>query len=267
MIGSTNSKFIILPKDNYNYGDGSLNTVNNGYVDKIAINGDSNLWEVGTPYYGTSNYPSLSVNKDPVNSSQDMYDFKSAKISLLWESEIRAQKISNGKVYDWSPIRGKVTSLLPFDASGTNYKTLVKSGTNNWTFEPITGEKTVCIFVSWGGGSGSKTISNLLFTHKGQNYTLKELVENKIIKPLVLISNGGLSSYNCPALNLYDNSASCQGSFSNFAVLFMTNAESEITSMGFTNNTAFNTTYDGAMMGMTDINNFRLTYVDDETPL
>lgn len=261
MIGKTNAKLIL--QEVYNYGDGSLNTVQAGYNGHIALNGNADVYQVATRH-GTGNYYMLYYSPSTVT------NINQVGFSAFFEQEIWNQYDgTNAACRAVSPVKDKVTVLNQHDgpAYSNKAKGLISSGLNTKTFiTPIIGNKTVDLSFAWGNLSGSLTISGLKFLCDGAYLTLAQMVEQKVIKPLVLISNNNQSSYNCPALNNYTG-GTCGGSFAHFIIIFMTNDNANITGMQFTSSKAASSG-DGWLCGMTNIDNFRITYVDEEeTPL
>lgn len=253
---------LIRTKDRY--GDGSLNVVNAGYNGHIALNGSkSNVYSV-TTRYGSSNY--YMLNKTATSSKLNAYGLFSLMEAVMYKDF--------GTIPSWAnsanntsglASEGKFITLNQWDSDlGGSYKAgRISSGVNTKTFrEVLTGGKTFGLLIYWAGYTGSASVSDLKFMHIDAYYSLKELVDLKIIKPLVLISNYGTStSYNCDALKLYDNSGSCSGNFTGVCIMFMTNKNANITGLQITSSKSFSNS-DGWRAGMTDIENFDVTYVD-----
>lgn len=264
MIGRTNSKFIKIIEDAYNYGDGSLNNTLRGYRNHIAVNGDSNL------YCSDTCYGNYNLNQ---SESSTPTSWQQTGIWALFETELFA---SYGNQSTWiktvqsiNPLKDKITVLNQFDGVPYTYNNnvtkrgLVSSGLNTKTFEtPVTGNKTFGIVFAWGNLSGNRTISNLKFHQESSNnsnlYTVDELLDNEIIKPLVLVYSNVCSNI----FNVY-TAGTISGNWGHFVVMFMTNESANITGCQFNSSSAFSGG-DGWMAGMTDIDNFRITYVDEE---
>lgn len=260
MVGKTNA---ILTIDRNNYGDGSLNTVSDGYKGHIAVNGitDIRSW---TNDYARGNLFGLQSYTRPSNVFTNIGFWEFFRRELLTTAGLKGitgQSDDTENIRNLSPIKDKVITLNQFDGTAyTNNASNMKCGAisankNTKTFEtPVTGNKTFAFAIEAGNQSSNVQVDELKFNHNGTYYTLKELVESGVIKPLVLIGGAG----NGDTTYAYNGEISFVNS--SFAIIFMTNKDANITGCSFTSNKTLGKG-GGWMAGMTDIDNFRITYV------
>lgn len=239
----------------YNYGDGSLNTASLGYENILRCNGK-------TVSYGLQNYHNNSANYR-FKTAQG-YSYTSAEIYpdiALWK-ETERLKGGSASITDTFP-EGSYDFL---DNKGTLlYKqTTGLSGTNTFTFlTPVKDEKTIYLWLSYGSYTTGIYISSLKFTVDGQDLTLKQMVDNGICKPLIILSSFTANgNYYFPnALNLYSGGQTDSGNYPDLRVIFMLNEGHTVTGFSYYASTAGNSTYkDGVNIAMSfDINDLRFT--------
>ena len=133
-------------------------------------------------------------------------------LSLDGKREFTDQRCNIG------PLAGKYISPV---INGSDNS--VSSGTHDYTFTGISGEKTIYFQVRNGGGSSNITVSGLKFKINGSFYTLEQMVNNGYVKPLVLL--GAMSVYGeSTAINLYSGGSEGQGFYPDTFTVFMLNS-------------------------------------------
>lgn len=231
-LGLTNvNQTKIKPVEKYNYGDGSLNTVDLGYESSIRCNGSLVMLNAATygrssncRYYSQTEYP--YTNGDGIN---------------LWAIHRRSRQLYAGSDEDfqalkdeqYKPIGEKYIALLG-DKPGV-------SGTNAYTFlTPIEGEYTISTYIEYGALTTGIYISSLKYTVDGTQMTLKEMVDNGACKPLVLMHSGAVNGnyYFANALNLYTGGQTSSGNYPQFCNIFMLNSGHTLSGISYYANKA-----------------------------
>lgn len=235
--GTLVSKSVAMKYFNsYKYGDGANNSVSNGYVDKIYLNG------IGTSQSGgirfTGNYNLGIFQGNATNSYATIY-----------------QAIHNN---------------AEVDTFGTNKNTRYTSGTNTIAINLSAGsEPKTCLFDWRGNGrmSNSCYYKDLKFKVSGTYYSLSEMVANSIIKPIVLISSSRMDNSTnylfSNVLNMYTAGQTDSKSYSCITIAFMLNRGYTITDVQFYSSYAAPassiSTNDGFSWAMCPISKARLT--------
>lgn len=175
------------------YGDGSLNTVTNGYFGKVVnYLGEGTTYEL-SKYYG--------------GNLQADNGLQLAPLLIGAENPNSKHKIICDKT-------GSINALTTF----------------TWMDEELNAIPVdkICRFRAWCGGSATATVDNAVIKHGGSCYTLEKAVELGIIQPLVIIataSNSGSYLFKSP-LNLYAGTK-IKGPYPGIAVVFVTKTEIE----------------------------------------
>lgn len=224
-IGGVNRKVF----EAYNYGDGHLNTVQNGYNGVVKVNGTPR-WVSGTKILN-GNY---------------------------------AGYYENGYKGTVDALTGPLQSY--YDAPGTVFTAVtsrgyIYAGDNIYSFPAINTESTIGIVIFGGGWTTDVQIADFYLRINGITYTLQNAVNNGLIKPLVLLTS---QSWSSPYIwgnlfNMYTGGATNLSTYPVCNITFMTNGTNSIDGFNLYANKAFNTTYDGYWVYKTDINNFRMT--------
>ena len=223
----------------YNYGDGSLNTVNYGYNGVVKVNGQTMF--VPSDYLGNGNYSGFQANTSPGSSITD--DFIS-----YFGSQFDGSYSNPIGVWSWHATNDTGKSLQ-----------YIYSGTKNYTLaSPITGERTVYFHTMAAYLTGSLNLQNLKFLVNGTYYTLEQMVTNNLIYPIVLIGSQYRNYIYQTPLNLYTGGSTGNGSYSYWRTLFMTKEGTTITGFTLTASKTTNAN-DGFGVGSTAIENFRMT--------
>ena len=200
---------------------GTYNTTTGGYVDRIGIasngscitnikrwwgnygDGYSYLWLSGN--YGFEDY--LASNNHGYCSSSPLatWGFERYILSAYNKMEFTDRACQYAPVYGHAPTR--------WDAQWLG------SGTRNYSFPSyIYGENTVYFQLRMSGYGSNVTISGLKFNVNGSYFTLRQLVDNGYIEPLVLYGAADVYS-NSVAINLYDGGSQGAGNYPDTFVL------------------------------------------------
>lgn len=208
---------------NYNYGDGSLNTVSLGYEGVLLLNGAPVDHSNGSYYSGNFRVYGADTQSN------------SNTLRPLLEA-LRTSSVS--RTYITS---GTVTYTLSVDAS--------EQDMTLW----------LCVFGS--GMTTSAYIGSLKFNVDGAFYTLSEMVANGFIKPLVIMASSASNGkyYWNNLFNLYTGGKTASGNYAALDLVFMLNKGHKITQFQLYANKKFNTTYDGWQASMAPTRDCRLT--------
>lgn len=208
---------------NYNYGDGSLNTVSLGYEGVLLLNGTPVDHSNGSYYSGNFR----AYGADTQGNSNTLRPLLEA---------LRTSSVS--RTYITS---GTVTYTLSVDAS--------EQDMTLW----------LCVFGS--GMTTSAYIGSLKFNVDGAFYTLSEMVSNGFIKPLVIMASSASNGkyYWNNLFNLYTGGKTASGNYAALDLVFMLNKGHKITQFQLYANKKFNTTYDGWQASMAPTRDCRLT--------
>lgn len=197
--------------EHYNYGDGSLNKVSKGYNNILRVNGKTVA--LNTSAYGENSNFNWKARTNMSHSDGEIYlglaINRAADINI---GEIPSDEAVPDSAYKFLDGKGVFLSGFKACAQGINEVSC-----------NITGEKTIVYFFDVGSFTTAIYIGSLNFKIDGSWFSLKEMVDNKLCKPLVVLgseaSNG--SYYWGKALNLYDNSSNTDsGNYPNLIVIF-----------------------------------------------
>ena len=239
------------------YGDGSLNTLACGWEGHLAINGV-------LAYADTTGYiDGLNTN---FRTGADVASDASIHTNI---SNTPFRAVFNSSSLDWIPTKDKVTRINEIDNqyNGSGYSQYHDSGTVTASFTTsFTGEKTCRFSIHASNLTGTQGISGLKFCVDDNYYTLEEMVNKSIIKPIVIIdSTRSMSSHYTytftNALNLYNGGDTGNDSWPQLWIWFMTNSGYTFSGVQFTAY-AYARKGDGWQMVITDTENFHMTYVE-----
>ncbi len=221
---------VAVQKESYDYGDGTLNMVQNGYANTLYVNNVLCTTDGATAWAGNYN-----LYHDPINEG------------------------------DWI----NCYSVRSTPSGGNSNSLPILNGTNYYQFTtPVDGnsEKTVWITPEGGAYTTSCSVGGLKLRINGSDYTLEEAVTAKLIKPLVIIwafytHNSSTNNYywaNC--LNLYNGGSTESKSYPKAWIICMTNKGSEIQGITLNANKSFSTQYnDGIYCRFINIEDKRFT--------
>ncbi len=192
-----------------NYGDGSLNEVENGYNDKIA-------------FYDMTTNNDISFNSAASNYNEGNYN-----------NNFYLKSVNDG-----------IHRTLGTKLEG---RSKIIKGNNEIIINRIN-SSTSLIFIEFrGGGSGFNSISSLQLYLNNNYVSLKQAVANKMIKPLVLITgnsyNANTSKIN--VLSLYDTGKVTINTFGDVHIYFMLENNVTFNRVKFIADNDFDENYDG----------------------
>lgn len=186
----------------FNYGDGSLNTVEDGYNDKIMF------------YDKTTN------------------------------SETGEKYVSNEYFGNFTGRMGCSYYISGASEGNEGEYTNISAGENVIRLHGVRGDGLIRLLFR-GAGAGFGTISNIQIYLNNTYYTLKDAVENKKIKSIVVINGNEYGSRKLNSLSLYDNGSLTINNFADIYIYFMLEDNVAFNKVKFNSLSAFNTTYDG----------------------
>ncbi len=147
-------------------------------------------------------------------------------------------------------------------ADTSNGYQYIYAGLKEYSFaRSFEGEKTVYLYIRAGGGTPFVILEHFKLKVNGTYYTINELIDNNIIKPLVIIdsSNGAGDYYFYNAFNIL-NGGLMNGEYPGLKIYFMTNPGYTFTGFQLSSSTNFDKTYDGWLGEYDDTSNARFTY-------
>jgi len=252
-----NNISVISTQAGYNYGDGSKNTVANGYEGLLYVNGKTASYNLVSSYM--SNATNYRIN--------DWGDYSRTSAEKYIQFAVnRAYTIAKGG--SPSDISGLTDSQYKYlDNKGTIHKTFQAgvASTNTATFDTnISGEKTVVTYWEYGSLTTGINIGAIKYCINGTYYTPQQMVSNNIVKPLVLIDSHGVngSYYYSNFLNIYSGGTSNTGNYPGARIHFMLNSGYTISAVQwYANKARGSTSYnDGLQYVMSfNISDFRYT--------
>ena len=258
----------------WNYGDGSKNTVQKGYQGLVGVAvGDTCHTDLGSwwnvKYMGSANMNSSGNYgfEDWWSTSSHGYcsnnSLKSFGLQRYWLTAAGtnwcgvcsktndACNYSAGAKCKKAPLYGKLSNV--------QNQIHMKSGTNNYSFaSEISGEVTVYFQLRNGGGAGSHSSSGLKFKINGSYYTLQQMVNKGYIKKLVLLGGHGLKDQTS-AVNLYSAGSDGGGDWPDDFMIFMLNSGYRLQGFQVWQSKDTNDSYqDGFYIRTTPTSNFRV---------
>lgn len=201
----------------YNYGDGSKNIVPLGYEGILRCNGKTVMHATASNYNNSTNFRLNSETAHETTDGQINLDVAARRAIgiLCGESQTDISKYTDDQ---YKFLDGKGILLHNFQAG--------VSGTNTVNFsQPVTGEYTIFTQIDYWNFTSGIYLSTLKYIVDGSYKTLREMVEQGICKPLVLLSsNATYGDYYFPnALDLYAGGQTSSGNYPQFRVMFMLN--------------------------------------------
>lgn len=197
--------YAITTHSDYYYGDGSLNTVKDGYKGKLLIN--DNLADCWSTYsHGWTNFAFSGWGTNPPVTGPNTFGGSFNKASSKIQHNFRSETSYSG---------------------GTDLQ-FILAGDNDYALEtPCTGERTVQLYFTGTVYSFSCKMDKLKIKVDGNYYIINECIENGFIKPLVLLSSIDYkgSTYCWPAwANMLTGEATDSNQFPIGVIVFMTNS-------------------------------------------
>ena len=239
----------ILVRDDFlTYGDGSLNQVTNGYNNHIKINGIDIETSIINNYFA-GNINNENGWFDAFKNAEHSYDsYITPLFNRTTDNYGTKQESTDGKVYQsWQRVYAGINVYLDVCCDATKV------------------DKTCCLEVHGGAWTSGISIGAINFDIDDLGLlTLKKLVTNEIIEPLVLMWSGTTagSYYFGNLLNIYDG-GNTGGSYPIMRLYFILKKGHKINNLSMYSNTNTATSYtDG--LGFTAFDNdlFNIEYRD-----
>ena len=236
----------------------NYNSTSGGYNGKIGIahNGscitdiktfwgkfESTSW-VSSGNYGFEDWLSGGNHGNCSSSPLKTYGFERYILSVGGKQEFTSGACNYAPVYNH------------IYSSPKNNGTKLSSGNRQYGFAAISGEKTVYFQIRNGGEASSVTVKNIKFKVGSSYYTIKQLVDNGYVYPLVLYGAFAVGNYSV-ALNLYNGGSQGNGFYPDTFVLMT--VKSGVTIDGFSADQSVNSRGgDGFYIRVIDPNYFRV---------
>lgn len=240
---------VITKKDLVAYGDGSLNKVTNGYNNHIRINGIDIETSIVNSNYFAGNINNENGWLDAFKDAEHSYDsYESPLFKRTTDNYGTKQESTDGKVYQsWQSVY-----------AGTNVY-------SNVCCDATKVDKTCRLEIHGGAMTSSITIGAIKFDIDDLGLlTLKELVTNEIIEPLVLMWSGitvGPYYFN-NLLNIYDG-GNTSGNYPGMCLYFILKKGHKINNLSMYSNANTATSYaDGLAFTAFDNDLFSIAYRD-----
>ena len=241
----------------WNYGDGTYNSVVRGYHSKIGIatnntvntNIFTNWGRLANSFYSCSgNYCFEDWYSEANHGSCSSTPLKTYGLMRYWISS--ATTVSwIGSRCNYGPLYNNSTII----ANGIR----MSAGSRNYSFSSeITGEKTIYLLIKYSTTGASISVGALKFKVDGSYYTLKQMVDNEYIKPLVLYGGFGYTNVSA-ALNWYTGGTVSDGYYPDVSVLMMLNEGYALQGFQVTTSLA-SANGDGYYVITTPTSNFRI---------
>ena len=240
----------VLTRDDFvTYGDGSLNKVTNGYNNHIKINGIDIETSIVNSNYFAGNINNENGWLDAFKNAEHSYNsYETPLFNRTTGNYDTKQESTDGKVYQsWQSVY-----------AGTNVY-------SNVCCDATKVDKTCRLEIYGASMTGNITIGAIKFDIDDLGLlTLKELVTNEIIEPLVLMWSGttGGSYYFRNLLNIYDG-GSTGGTYPFMNSYFILKKGHKINNLSMYSSTNTATAYaDGLAFTAFDNDLFNIEYRD-----
>ena len=240
----------VLTRDDFlTYGDGSLNKVTNGYNNHIKINGIDIETSIVNSNYFAGNINNENGWLDAFKNAEHSYNsYETPLFNRTTGNYGTKQESTDGKVYQsWQSVY-----------AGTNVY-------SNVCCDATKVDKTCRLEIYGASMTGSITIGAIKFDIDDLGLlTLKELVTNEIIEPLVLMWSGATngSYYFSDLFNIYDG-GNTKGNYPFMRLYFILTKGHKINNLSMYSSTDTATTYaDGLAFTAFDNDFFSIEYRD-----
>lgn len=205
---------VVKSENAYSFGDGSLNTIPNGYNDN-----------------------NLCIDNKPA--------------SVVW-GKIDSNNLNLGNnLYNTinAGLPSALTVTLHTAYSATHSKQAIYAGTNTITFlQSVMGNTGTVKVETFGGAyTHSSSISNFQLYINNAYYTLEQSVTNKLIKPLVLISSPNNTYFHSDSISIYSGGDSGVGSFAELVIFFMVNDNNRLNGLRFHSTATYDLSYNDGL--------------------